>query len=342
MRIAIVNDNQQNRVVLQHIIDQHPDYTLAWTAKNGIDAIEHCAQDTPDLILMDMIMPDMNGVEACQVIMKKTPCAIIIVTASVTGNAAMVFEAMSYGAIDAVRTPFTGEGDTRTGTEDLLRKIKTVSSLIKSNSHGKPKNSGNKSISDTNDNHIVVLGSSTGGPGALATILRKFPANFPVPVVIVQHVDSSFSGNFATWLNKQSNLHVQIANDGDRPEAGKVFIAGRDIHLVMTNDGVLTYSNEPEKLIYKPSVDVFFNSVNKQWQGSIIAALLTGMGKDGAQGLASIHQSGGHTITQTKETCAVYGMPKAADEMGVVTESLAPDDIANSIIKIVYGNNYEQ
>ena len=105
----------------------------------------------------------------------------------------------------------------------------------------------------------------------------------------------------------------------------------------MTRDGTLSYSEEPEKLIYKPSVDVFFNSVSKQWQGSIIAALLTGMGKDGAQGLASIYQSGGHTITQTKETCAVYGMPKAADDMDVVTESLDPEDIANSIINIVYG-----
>ncbi len=338
MRIAITNDNRANRVVLQHIIKQHPQYSIAWTANDGHEAIIKCKKDTPDIILMDMIMPEMNGVDACQAIMENTPCAIIIVTASVTGNAAMIFEAMSYGAIDVVKTPFSDINTNAAETDDLLRKIKIVSRLIETN-YNKNKLSTEietKNNIDKNKN-ILVIGASTGGPGVLATILHKLPADFPIPVVIIQHVDSSFSNSFASWLNKQSSLDIRIAKEGEYPKAGTVLVAGKSDHLIMTTNGKLSYSEEPKELIYKPSVDVFFNSVVKQWQGTVIAALLTGMGKDGAEGLANIHKMGGHTITQTKDSCAVYGMPKAADDIGAATESLDPEDIANSIINIIYG-----
>ena len=339
MRIAITNDNHENVVVLQHIINKQPDHSIAWIANSGLEAIEKCKEDLPDLILMDMIMPDINGVVACQTIMQETPCAIIIVTASVTGNAAMVFEAMSYGAVDVVKTPFSGIDSSQTEIDDLLHKIKIVSRLIESSrSKSKTETSLNKK-NDLDKDNIIILGASTGGPGVLATILHKLPADFPVPIIIVQHVDSSFTDSFAAWLNKQSSLNVRIAKRGEYPEAGTVLIAGKSDHLIMLADGKLAYSEEPKGLIYKPSVDVFFNSVVKQWKGSIIAALLTGMGKDGAQGLAKIHNIGGHTITQTEESCAVYGMPKAADDIGAASESLTPEEIANSIINLIYGHN---
>ncbi len=338
MRIAITNDNHENIVVLQHIISKQPHYSVAWTATNGLEAIEKCKSDLPDLILMDMIMPDMNGVSACEAIMKETPCPIIIVTASVSGNAAMVFEAMSYGAIDVVKTPFSSASISPTETDDLLRKIKIVSSLIATNENKAQLNiSADNDLTLEKNNNILVLGASTGGPGVLATILNKLPADFPVPIIIVQHVDSSFTHSFASWLNKQSSLDVKIAKNGDKPKAGTVLVAGESNHLIMLAGGKLSYSEEPKELIYRPSVDVFFSSVVKHWKGKIIAALLTGMGKDGAEGLASIHKLGGHTITQTKDTCAVYGMPKAADDIGAATESLAPEDISDSIINVING-----
>ena len=338
MRIAIANDNNVNRATLKRIIETSTNNEVIWTAIDGSDAIKKCQKDTPDLILMDMIMPTMNGVEASRVIMSETPCAILIVTASVTDNASMIFEAMSYGALDVVKTPFSGVENSEHEMSGFLKKIKTINSLVHCD---KEKNALKSSIAKKQNNEtrkkIVVLGASTGGPGVLATILSKMPEDFPAPIIIVQHVDSSFTENFANWLDKQSKLKVRIAKKDDLPEAGLVLVAGKSEHLVMNNNQRLVYSEKFKDLVYKPSVNVFFDSIAKNWNGQIVAGLLTGMGKDGAQGLSDIHKLGGHTITQTEATCAVYGMPKAADDIGASLESLDPEEITESIINIICG-----
>jgi len=338
MRIAIANDNEINLSILVHIIEEQTEHTVAWTAYDGSEAINQCKRDIPDIILMDIVMPGINGVEASKTIMQNTPCAILIVTASVTGNAAMVFEAMSFGALDVVQTPFSSLSSNKNEVTDFLRKLNVVKSIVASSAE-KTNSSLPNNIASTQSkkNTLVVIGSSTGGPGVLATILSQLPADFPLPIIIVQHVDSSFSESFSSWLNKQSLLDVRLASTGDRPKPGSVLIAGKSEHLVMCSNGKLAYDEEPKNLVYKPSVDVFFNSVAKQWKGSTIAVLLTGMGKDGALGLANIRQIGGHTITQTKDTCAVYGMPKAADDIGASIESLDPDKIIGSIMNIIDG-----
>jgi len=335
MRIAIVNDNDMNLIIMKHIIDTFTDNHIAWLAMDGHEAIRKCQDDVPDLILMDMIMPGMNGVEASRVIMQETPCAILIVTATVSGNAAMVFEAMSCGALDVVKTPFSGMQEDESEMKDFLHKLKVVNNLIHTNSRPKVTLTNNKTPETSSHNKIVVIGASTGGPGVLATILKDMPADFSAPIIIVQHVDSSFMHNFASWLNKQSDLTVRIAQKGERPQPGTVLIAGKSEHLIMTNGEKLEYSELHKELAYKPSVDVFFNSIEKHWKGDTIAVLLTGMGKDGAAGLASIKKSGGHTITQTKETCTVYGMPKAADDIGASVQSLAPHEIPAVLTDIV-------
>jgi len=337
MRIAIANDNKENVIILQHIIEKISDHEVAWTAFDGADAVNKCANDTPDLILMDMVMPILDGVAACHAIMQNTPCAIIIVTSSVTENAAMIFEAMGYGALDVVKTPFTNINSSTSETDDLLKKIKTVANLIDSDTSKNNIRCDNNILVNNKDKKLVVIGSSTGGPGVLATILGSMPGDFSVPIIIVQHVDSTFTQSFASWLDKQSKLEVKIAREGDIPKAGLVLIAGESEHLVMLDGGKLSYTPDPKELVYKPSVNVFFNSVAKHWKGSIIAGLLTGMGKDGAEGLANIRNVGGNTITQTQETCAVYGMPKAADDIGASMQSLPPDEISAEIIKLVSG-----
>ena len=336
MRIAIVNDNHESLTILKHIVNTETNYEIAWTAVDGESAINKCKDDTPDLILMDMIMPGMSGVEASRTIMQETPCAILIVTASVSGNAAMVFEAMSYGALDVVQTPFSDINSPETETEDFLRKLKIINNLINTDKEkGTAPTDKVASLSKSPQKTIIVIGASTGGPGALATILQDIPEDFSSPIVIVQHVDSSFTHNFADWLNKQSKLTVRIAKKGEQPQAGTVLVAGKTEHLIMTKNETFDYSEQYKELIYKPSVNVLFNSIAENWKGNTIAVLLTGMGKDGAQGLSNIKNLGGHTITQTEDTCAVYGMPKAADDIGASMQSLAPNDIANTIVDIV-------
>jgi len=343
MRIGIVNDDAGSVLVLKSTIDELTDHEICWVADNGAQAVAKCAEDTPDLLLMDLHMPIMNGVDATRKIMQHTPCAILVVTISISSNTALVFDAMGAGAIDVVKTPSIGSRDEINEKNDLVRKIQIVTNLVSAN----PTQADTDVDNDTQNvkrsrkkKQLVVFGASTGGPGVLATILKEIPDDFHVPIIIVQHVDSSFAGNFADWLDKQCALDVRIACENDTPQSGSVLIAGTNDHLVMRKNGRLSYSVEPEDYIYKPSVNVFFNSVARYWQGDVIASLLTGMGKDGADGLASIHNKSGYTITQSKETCAVYGMPKAADELGCSNTSLAPQEIAGTILDLT-GYHFE-
>ncbi|MEH2461803.1 chemotaxis response regulator protein-glutamate methylesterase [Nostoc sp.] len=324
MRIAIVNDMFMAVEALRRVVVKVPDYKLAWVAYDGVEAVNKCAADTPDLILMDVLMPSMDGVEATRQIMSQSPCAIVMVTASVNRYAAKVFEAMGYGALDAVNTPAFGD-------DGLLNKIATIARLIgKSSRQRSPPLHRLKSLPP-----LIVMGASTGGPKALTTILSQFPPDFPAAVVIVQHVAVEFVTGFATWLNEQIPMPVQLAIADDLPQSGKILVAGTNLHLVMRPDLTLGYDKEPLNFSSCPSVDVFFSSVAKNWTGQGVAVLLTGMGRDGAQGLKRLRQAGWHTIAQDRKTCIVYGMPKVAVELGAVVEVLPVEAIASACINFL-------
>jgi chemotaxis response regulator CheB len=161
----------------------------------------------------------------------------------------------------------------------------------------------------------------------LANVLSHLPADFPAPVAIVQHVDVQFASGLANWLDDQTPLHVRLAREGDRPEPGEALLAGTDNHLVFASPTRLTYTRHPEDCSYRPSIDAFFKSADRFWQGEIIGVLLTGMGRDGADGLRDLRSRGHHTIAQDRTSSAVYGMPKAAAELHAATEILALDQI---------------
>jgi len=328
MRIAIVNDMKMAVEALRRTVLSKPEYEVAWVAENGAEAVRRCAADVPDLILMDIIMPGMDGVEATRQIMEKSPCAILIVTASVTQNVSQVFQAMGVGALDAVSTPNLASEQ---GSEELLRKIKTIGRLLDVNVR-RPGISPSTAAAGKNDSWLLAIGSSTGGPAALAKIISKFPADLAAGVVIIQHVDENFAPGLAEWLHQQSPLPVRLAREGDRIESGKVLVAGTNNHLYIKANGTLGYKVEPAATPYRPSVDVFFDSVASSWTGHCIAALLTGMGRDGAEGLLGLRKKGLFTIAQNAETCAVYGMPKAAAELNAAVKVLPIDTIAEAML----------
>lgn len=337
MRIAIVNDMLIAVEALRRILKSIPDDEIAWIARDGADAVAKCANDTPDLILMDLIMPRMDGVEATRHIMTHSPCAILIVTATVERNSPKVFEAMGYGALDVVDTPILGVSGYSESGASLLAKITTIRKLL-----GKPASKSAKklprwerTILREPDVPLVVIGASTGGPQALATILSKLGNKFPAAVVIVQHVDEQFALGLAQWLNEQTSLSVQIAIAGCKLEAGKVLIASTNDHLILRSNLTLTYTQEPRHYAYRPSVDVFFKSVATHWRGKGVGVLLTGIGKDGAKGLELLRMAGWHTIAQDQRSCVVYGMPKAAAELGAAVEILPVGAIAPTLIKKV-------
>ncbi|TAN76369.1 MAG: chemotaxis response regulator protein-glutamate methylesterase [Gallionella sp.] len=328
MRIAIVNDMKMAVEALRRTL--LPGHEIAWVAENGAEAVKRCAEDTPDLILMDLIMPEMNGVEATRQIMAASPCAILIVTASVTQNVSLVFQAMGAGALDAVSTP-TLVGDEKARGE-FLQKIRTIGRLLDANSRSSNSRNNGATRAEKPDNWLLAIGASTGGPAAVAKIISKLPADFQAAVVVIQHVDESFAPGLAEWLDQQTALPVRLAGEGDKIENGVVMISGTNNHLVVKEGQILGYKIEPAATPYRPSVDVFFESMLASWSGRSIAALLTGMGKDGAEGLLKLRNNGVFTIAQSAETCAVYGMPKAAVELNAAVKILPIDSIAETIL----------
>ncbi len=336
MRIAIVNDLAVAVEALRRALEHGRGHELAWVARNGAEAVRRCALDTPDLVLMDLIMPEMDGIEATRQIMARTPCAIVVVTASVNRNTSKVFEAMGAGALDAVDTPVLERTGDFIGTDALLGKIQTINRLIRPGPAGRAPLPSRRALlpAPVPRRQIIAIGASAGGPAALARVLSLLPADFPAPVVVVQHVDARFAESLAAWLGGKTRLNVRLAQEGDRPQAGTVLLAGLENHLVFISPSRLGYTSQPMDSTYRPSIDVFFKSIERSWRGDIIGVLLTGMGRDGAGGLKALHVAGHHTIVQDQATSAVYGMPKAATEMKAASDILPLDMIGPRLLAL--------
>jgi two-component system response regulator WspF len=385
MRIGIANDAIIASDVLRRVILRAGAHDVAWIAHDGADAVARCERDKPDLILMDLFMPKLDGIQATKQIMARTPCAIIIATAKVEEHTGKVFEAMGAGALDAVSIPVFTDSERLEDARELLGKIETINRLVGTPAGNKSRRSeagGQKPdfrhlTSDLSHpssdlwpraQNLVVIGSSAGGPAALTTILGALPADFPAAVVIIQHVDKQFAHGLTAWFTSHAKLQVRVAHEGDRLETGNVYIAGQDRHLVMFSPTQLGYASAPVESSYCPSVDVFFRSVAKfwprcavalseggpapvlgsqskdrlscpegfrGWRGKAVGVLLTGMGRDGAEGLKALRDAGHHTIAQDKGTSAIYGMPKAAAELAAAKDILALDKIGPRLAMLI-------
>jgi two-component system response regulator WspF len=336
LKIAIVNDSLTEAEGLRRVINGVPAYQLLWVARDGREALNYCSQQRPDIVLMDLIMPHMDGIEATRRITAEFGCAILVVTATVNGHAGRVFEAMGAGALDAVNTPVLGETGHASGEATLLHKVNTIAKLL----HGKPlarhrARPGSPSLTglDSEAPALIAIGASTGGPGALVQVLGALPADLPAAISIVQHVDEQFMPSFISWLNQQSPLPVRAAAAGDRFQCGEVLVCGRENHLTLRSDARLEYSIEPASLAYRPSVDAFFASLAQYAKNQSVGVLLTGMGKDGAAGLQAMRQRGWHTIAQDQHSSAVYGMPKAAKEIDAAVEILPLERIGPALAR---------
>ena len=334
MRIAIVNDLAPMNELLRAAVSLNPDHQVIWMAESGAAALKRCAEQLPDLILMDLIMPGMDGAETTRRIMAATPCAILLVTASVRDNVALVFDGIGHGALDAVDMPWTGPGDRQVRAEPLLTKIDVVARLIGKAGSRSRVDERRRRAQDRGD-RLVAIGSSTGGPTVLATILSQLPKDLPAAVVIVQHVEEQFAQQMAEWLGRDARLPVRVAKEGDRPQVGVVLLAGTGDHLTLKAADRLGYTPEPTQYVYRPSVDVFFESVSRLWCGDAIGVLLTGMGRDGALGLKALRNRGHYTIAQDEATSVVYGMPKAAQTLGAAVDVLPAERIGAKLVDVL-------
>lgn len=334
-RVGIVNDLRLALEVLRSIVASDPRLEVCWTAADGLEACQRCAEDLPDIVLMDLVMPGMNGAEATRQIMAKTPCPILVVTATVQGNMELVFEAMGHGALDAVVTPTVGGQGSQRETGLLLRKIDTVLALSRNQRPSQEPVSVSVPVAVSDEvPSLVAIGSSTGGPAALETILSALPADFPAAVVVIQHIDHEFVDGLVTWLGGRTSLPVSLAQRGDRLRPGRVLVADSAQHLSLLPDGWLTYVDGPQGALYVPSVDIFFGSAALHAVAGSAGVLLTGLGRDGAAGLLSMRRAGLQTIAQDRATSVVYGMPGAAAELGAAGQILPVGDIAAYLIKL--------
>lgn len=344
MRIGIVNDMVMARETLRRVVLSLPEHSVAWMAEDGAEAIQLACKDPPGLILMDLLMPGLDGVEATRRIMHESPCAILVVTSTISGHLSKVYQAMGYGALDAIETPTIGTGGEIRNAALLLHKIELIGRLV-DKGRGEPQAAhaipailphaklANRAALTLDP--LVVLGASTGGPQALAEIISRLPAKFGAAVVIAQHVDAAFARGLGQWMSEQADRQVTIIAEGHRPARNEILLAGTDDHLILGDDCCLHYTVKPRDLCYRPSIDVFFASVARNWTRPGVAALLTGMLHDGAEGLLELRKLGWKTIAQDEASSVVWGMPKAAVDLGAAEEILPVSQIADAIVRLV-------
>ena len=328
MRIAIVNDTRLIAEALRrHVAQEHE---VIWVAYGGLQALTFCTENRPDLILMDLVMPEVDGVEATRLIMQSAPCAILLVTTSPEQHTSQVFRALGAGALDVIATRLVA-GDIANDSL-LLKKIRTLGRLIDTDyrpSGQAPlgQSGGKAPCAGAPTEVLVAMGASTGGPVALAKLLKLWTPPAHCALVIVQHIDWAFTDSLAHWLATQINFPIEVIENNALLTPGKIFMAKTNDHLLLDERQHLRYSAEPVDYSYRPSVDVFFHGIARHWQRKAIGVLLTGMGRDGAQGLLAMRKAGKLTIAQDQASSAVYGMPRAAADIKAAEKILSLENI---------------
>jgi len=332
VRVGIVNDSVLVREALRRIVEGHGGHRVVWQAGDGLEAQVCVLRECPDLILMDLFMPLCDGVEATRAIMASRPCPILVVTASVDAHVDRVFEAMGAGALDAIDTPLLDDHYERREVETLLRKMDVVARLGWMRL-GTPFEAGTVEEGRCCAlPPLLALGASAGGPAALASILARLPADLPAALIVVQHVDAGFAPGLVRWLAEQTRLPVHLAEEGVAPCPGHVYLAPGGAHLLLDAGGCLRVADAaPDQP--SPSVDRFLRSLLPHADQVAAAGLLTGMGRDGAAGLLALRHCGVATFVQDQATATVYGMPKAALELGAANDVLPLPAIAEFLVE---------
>ena len=341
IRVLVVEDSLTVRKRLVEVLSADPDLQVVAEAGDGQQAFELCQALRPDVITLDMMLPRLTGVEVTEQIMAYCPTPILIVSASVNrGELFKTYEALAAGALDVLEKP-NGETVMDVWARKLVSTVKLIS-RIKVISHPRarlnalrhePQAGEFAAPRDKSGYRVVAIGASTGGPGAVREVLSKLPANFPLPVLLVIHLGEPFALALAEWLDGHSPIRVRYAQDGEAlPESG-VIMAPPGRHLLLSN-GRLRLSDGPERHSCRPSVDVLFESLASEVGPRCIACLLTGMGRDGAQGLLAARQAGAMTLAQNEASSVVFGMPGEAVRLGAAQRVLAIEEIAPTLLAL--------
>ena len=332
----IVDDSDMVRAILRDFLEADGNFRVISEAVDGEDGVKKILFLNPDLVTMDIEMPKMNGLQAIEEVMKKTSVPIVVITSLDTAKTA--YEATLKGALEFYSKDTFTSSLSPGKRQEIYDTLKRISGI-------KAQKGGNfiapvpAKQPETRKINAVVLASSTGGPKALSRFFSLLPGNFPVPIIIVQHNSSGFDKNFAQWLDTFTALTVKVAEEGERPKPGTVYIAQTDKHLMLCGKDAqncyLCYNDDEPENNQKPAADVLFRAAAGCLRESVVSVVLTGMGGDGALGTKKIREMGGITLAQDEESSLIYGMPKAALETGCVDMVLPLDQIPEKLCQLV-------
>ncbi|WP_347330230.1 protein-glutamate methylesterase/protein-glutamine glutaminase [Marinimicrobium locisalis] len=354
LRVLVVDDSNFFRQRLKEMIDQHPDLTVAGTATNGREAVEQARSLRPDLVTMDFEMPEMDGITAVKHIMADRPVPILMFSSLTYEGARITLDALAAGAMDFMPKDF-GEisRNAQVLRDKLHERLLTLGRQAKASASAtreatklqrpapkeRPAPAPREPVRAAprmarGSVKLLVIGASTGGPVALTDVLVNLPANFPVPIVLVQHMPENFTRAFAERLNRQCQIRVREAADGDSLAPGLALLAPGGKQLMLDGRGSVKIV-EDQRMTYKPSLDITFGSAAKHYGNRTLGVILTGMGADGREGARMLKQQGATIWSQDEASCVIYGMPMAVAKAGLTDKVLSLNDIGPRLAREV-------
>lgn len=343
IRVLIADDSAFMRKIISDLVNSDSELQVISAARNGREALELIDKLNPDVITLDLEMPKLNGLETLKKIMQSSPKPVVMISHLTQEGAITTLNCLDAGAMDFIPKP-SGSISLDFGkvAADLTQKIKVAyhnfkPSIVRSMSKKPRPKEITPCFNLTDQKMVVALGTSSGGPRALKEVIPLLPANFPAGMVIVQHMPAGFTRSLADRLNNESKIRVKEAEEGDRIEPGLALLAPGNYHLEIKTGGIVQLNQKPPLWGVRPCVDYMMESIAPIYGQRAIGVILTGMGRDGANGMSEIQKHGGKTIVQNEETCLVYGMPRAVVERGLANHILPLQDIAYKIVQLLEG-----
>ena len=346
IKVLIVDDSQVSQTLHRQIISSDCDFQIAGVASNGREAVEFTRKFQPDVISMDLNMPLMDGIEATREIMQSNPVPIVVVSSFYEpAEVGLAMEVLDAGALTIMPKPF-GHGHPEY-SHTARKYLKTLKSMSEVKLVRRQPGLSNKKRSDKNswlsaspsvqagDYHVLVIGASAGGPESTKAILSALNKDFPIPIMLVQHVDSKFMEGYRLWLQSCARMPVVMAHDDQALLPGHVYLAPADKHLVVKAEGVAGLTDEAPVKGHRPSVGFLFKSAGDVYHNRVIAVILSGMGKDGVPEMKMLKDLGALTIAQNEASSLVFGMPGEAVRIGAVKKTLPSGEIATFVSNII-------
>lgn len=349
MKVAVVHHSLEQLETLEAAIRANGDHECLWVAVDGRGIADRCRANPPDVLLVDVTLKGPTAAEITRAVLETKTCGVVVVGSRPTSGSSEAYDAMGAGALDMVPLP-GDDGAARSDARVLSTRLSKISRVLTPNVNAHtatpngairaptppprvllPRDLERQPVTGVRSPKLVAIGASTGGPQAIHQLLASLPRPVTCAIAIVQHIEGIFAAGMTEWLSEGTGVTVKLAAAGARLEPGTALLAGSEGHLVLTPSGTFTYSEEPKNSIHCPSVDAFFRSLAEHWATPGVAVLLTGMGRDGAVGLHELRSKGWHTIAQDESTSVVFGMPKAAIQLGAAERTLPIGEMGPTI-----------